>query len=131
MAKVDLLNDKYDFAGNCANGTVTKNTTGDIDFKLPETLKVSGGEILTDKAIHGDTLVVQIVDVDGIDFEAGTVLKTYITKWGHDSITQKSILDNSYAGEIKKDYYLRVKFTSTGTTDDVKVVVNYYLHKEV
>lgn len=130
--KVDFMSNRFDYHGNGVMGTVTKDTTDSIDFKLPEDLFVSGGEVLTDKGIHGDSFTCEIIDIDNIlGYGANTVLKTYIIKWYHDSATQKSILDNPYAGLIMKDLYIRLKYTSTGTVDDVCLAVNYYLHKEV
>lgn len=130
--KVDFMSNRFDYKGDGIISTVTKDTSKTIDYKMPEDLFINGGEVFTDNAIHGDYFKIEIIDIDNIlGYGANTVLKTYIIKHYQHSTSQSSILDNSYAGKILKDLYVRLTYTSTGTTDDVCVIANYYLHKEV
>lgn len=123
------IRNQFDFAGNGTIGTATKNTTTNIDFKLPAKLWLDGGAILTKDPVFGDWFQVQIVDVDNIlGGGAGQVLKNYINKWYiHPDISLLE-LNGSYAGEVLKDLYIRIKYHSIGTVTDVTVAINYKLH---
>ena len=123
------LRDEFDYHGDGVIGTATKNTTTNIDFKVGHNkCYVNGGEIIFKDANWGDYIKVEVVDKDGVAYPAGTVLKTYIPKrYLHPDIG-KADLNVPYAGHIPNGIYLRVKYTSTSTTTDVKVAVNYWLH---
>jgi hypothetical protein len=110
--------------------TATKTTTTDHDFLISESLYINGGEIITEGSEIGDTCQFQVVDVDGVYAPAGTVLKTWINKWGVYPGKSQSI-ETAYAGVVPAGAYLRVKYTSIGVTNDVKLVVNYRLHRSV
>lgn len=122
---------KYD--EDAVLGTATKGTTSNIDFKIPKAgLAINGGEILFLNHKWGDYFKIQVVDVDNIlGYGAGFVTDTFIQKkYVHPNIPERHI-KLPYAGEVVKDLYLRVVYTSTGTVDDVDVAVNYYLHEEI
>ncbi len=125
---IDLRN-KFDFAGNGVTGTATKNTTTDIDFKLPANLWLSGGEVLVKDHVFGDWFEIQVIDIDNVlGGGANVVLKTYVNKWYvHPSVFCEE-LESPYAGEVLKDLYIRVKYHSTGITTDVSLSANYKLH---
>jgi len=126
---LDLRN-KFDFAGNGVIGTATKNTATDIDFKITETngAFLNGGKLLLQDHIWGDWFEIQVIDIDGVIYTAGTIVKNYIKKWYvHPNIDSLEI-HAEYAGQVPKDLYLRCKYHSTSTTTDVKVAINYRLH---
>lgn len=129
--KIDIRNNDFDFYGNGTSGVATKNTTTNIDFKIDkDDLYCSGGEIIVKDAEHGDYIEIQILDIDNIlGYGANTVLQTYLKKWYID-YRGKNTLEVPYAGYIYKNLYLRLKYTSVGTTYDVKVAVNYSFHIE-
>lgn len=129
--KIDIRNNDFDFYGNGVHGTATKNTTTSFDFKVDkDECYCSGGEIIVKDAEHGDYIEIQVIDLDNIfGYGAGAVLATYLKKWFVD-YRGKNVLEVPYAGYIYKNLYLRLKYTSIGTTNDVKVAVNYSFHIE-
>lgn len=129
--KIDIRNNDFDFHGDGISGVATKNSTTTFDFKIVEdNCYCSGGEIIVKDAEHGDYIKIEIVDVDNIlGYGYNTVLQTYLQKWFVD-YRGKNILEVPYAGYIYRNLYLRLKYTSVGTTNDVKVAVNYSFHLE-
>lgn len=129
MANPDLKN-TFDYSEDATNGTATKNSTTNIDLKITgDKIYLNGGQFLYKDAVWGDYISAQIVDKDNVlGYGTNAVLKTYITKrYIHPSETNTSI-ELAYVGAVPKDVYLRIKYTSVGTTLDVPVAVNYYLH---
>lgn len=123
------ITDKFDYFEEGINGTATKNTTTSLDYKIStEDKYLSGGELITENHVWGDWIEVQVVDVDGVYYDAGTVLKQYIKKRYLCPSDCCTYVESWYAGLIKKDLYMRIKYHSVGTVNDVKVAVNYYLH---
>lgn len=129
--KVDIRNTDFDFYGDGIFGTATKNSTTDFDYKIPlDDIYINGGEVTTKDSTIGDCIKIQIVDRDNIlGYGANTVLKTYLEKW-YINPNGRMVLDVPYAGQVPKNLYLRVKYTSTGTDTDVKIAVNYFMHIE-
>ena len=124
--------DKFDYAEDGMVGTATKNTTTDLDFKVTGAKEyVQGGQLLFQNAAWGDYITAQVVDVDNVlGYGAGTVLNEYIKKrYVHPDIG-KSELEVPYAGLIPQNTYLRIKYTSVGTSTDVNIAVNYSLHHD-
>jgi hypothetical protein len=130
MAAIDLRN-TFDYSENGVNGTATKNSTTNLDIKITEDkIYLNGAEILYQDAAWGDYVILQVIDIDNIlGHGTNTVLKEYVHKrYIHpDETTDQVVLP--YAGNVLKDLYLRVKYTSVSTTTDVKVAVNYFLHQ--
>ena len=123
-----FLNNETDFDGVGVIGTAVKNTTTDIDLLVSNERLINGGLIHCENAIAGDTFSCQVVDKDGVYYPAGTVLSQWMTNWPaipdhpFDLITEQ-------AAKIPAGVYLRVKYTSTSTTTDVKLCVGYRLYK--
>ena len=119
------------FHGEGVTGTATKNTSTNIDYKILETSKISGVRVLLKDHQFGDSMSMQVVDVDNIlGYGAGFVVETYGHNWNIDSENEDQGRENMiYAAEILVDLYLRIIYTSTSTTTDVEVKINYYLHK--
>lgn len=127
---LDLRN-KFDFDAQGVLGTVTKNTTTSIDFKIVDTggVYINGGTLLLQDHVWGDWFEIQIIDIDNIlGYGANTVLKNYIKKWYVHPDMPCLELEAEYAGHILKDLYLRCKYHSVGTTNNVKVALNYKMH---
>lgn len=120
-----------EFKGLGTIATATKNSTTDIDLVLSEARLLNGGHMYADKAILNDYIVAQVVDVDDIlGYGAGFVAKEWITKWYViPNIYQR--IETPQAGEILAGLYLRLKYTSTGTVDDVTILVNYNTFKKL
>jgi hypothetical protein len=115
---------KVDFAGKGVVYTATKNSTTDHDLLLTSDYLLNGGSICVDKAVVGDTITCQVLD------NALTVKKEWITDWPICPGEPIEIITEQ-AAEIPANYYLRIKYTSIGTVDDVKVLIGYRLHKVV
>lgn len=128
MASFDITN-KWEYSEDGVNGMATKNTTTNFDYKITSSnLYLSGGEILTQNSVFGDWITVQLVDKDGVYYSAGTVLRVYIIKKYINPSTNRTIVNNPYAGNPPLNVYLRVGYHSVGTTTDVNVATNFYLH---
>lgn len=130
MAVPDLRN-KLDYNEEGVIGTATKDSTTDHDMKITDdNIFITGGEILFKDAEWGDYIVAQVVDKDNVlGGGAGVVLNEYIHKRYVHPDLKRSAVNIDYAGNVPKNLYLRIKYTSVGTTNDVKVAINYHLHK--
>lgn len=122
----------FDFQGNGVLATATKTTTTDIDLVVPSPgMYVNGGEVYAKDAVIGDYIVCQVIDKDNVlGYGANTVLKQWITKWYIIPDT-KMELSTPYAGFIPAGVYMRTKYTSIGTTNDVTLLGNYFFHKSI
>jgi hypothetical protein len=131
MTGLDTRN-KFDYAEDAVLGTATKNTTTDVDYKVTDAqIYVQGGQILFQNAVWGDYITAQVVDKDNVlGYGAGTVLNEYIAKRYIHPDLKKSELEVPYAGEVPQNCYLRIKYTSVGTSTDVDVAINYKLHHD-
>ena len=129
--KIDLRNNDFDFKGQGLSAVAYKNSTTNIDFKIPEDfLYINGGELLTKDNEFGDYIEMEIIDKDNVlGYGSGTILQTYIKNW-YVSPTNKNVVEVPYGGVVPKDLYIRVKYTSVGTVNDVKVALNFFMHKE-
>jgi len=104
--------------------TATKTTATTYDFKIAEDFYLHSGGSEVDKPVAGDLLDMYVVDVDGIVYPAGTVLKHYvITTNIHKNGLNSFDTDEKTASNLK-NFYIRVKYTSVGTVDDTLVLVN-------
>ncbi len=119
--------------------TATKNSTTNHDLIMIDEAATPNniigfiykGSIETnDKAKFGDSVTIQAIDIDnvlgyGANFVLGTMVKNRYLKEGVNSIIiQPSSYDYRHATKkIPKDVYLRVKYASIGTVDDVALHV--------
>jgi hypothetical protein len=110
--------------------TATAGTTTNIDLKLVDDCFITGGVLRTNAATFGDHATFQVIDIDNIlGYGANTILGQYNTNWYMCSDRQTQVDENSpYPAKILANLYLRVKYTSIGSTD-VIVCLNYRLHK--
>ena len=112
-------------------GTANKNNITDIDYLVSEERYITGVRLIACDAVIGDSVDFQIVDKDNIlGYGAGVVLDTFGESWWIDPTTptQPDVVV-SYPAKILAGLYIRVKYTSIGTADDVDVRANLYLHK--
>lgn len=120
------------FAGKGFKATFTKGQTTDAFFVLSNGFYLSGGEYFTVNAVAGDTLIVDIVDKDGLYTPAGTVLVSppYLDSWNippKDGTLSK--FERTYAAKPPPGVYLRFRYTSVGADNDVAFYCNLYNHK--
>lgn len=108
--------------------TVTKNTIQNIDLKIEhDNVLVHGAMFYAKDAVFGDHVKAKVVDVDNIlGYGAGTVLSKWIEKWYIVPNTLLKVTQDS-AADILNGLYLRIQYTSVGTTNNVEVICNYYL----
>lgn len=115
-----------------ANGIATKNTTTDFDWQMQQlawlgTNKVSyfdGVQYHGGNAVDGDTVTFQVVDKDGLSYPAGTVLEEFATNWGVTPDTDAII--RLFKSKMSPGFYIRCKYTSTGTVNDVHFICNLF-----
>ena len=119
------------FRGKGISATVTKNTTQNIDYKLPEDREFDEVVIILKNQDFGDKIDLQFVDKDGVYYPAGTVLATFFYDYHVASDVQnQGILKVDYTGTLVKDLYLRFRYYSVGTVNDVEFAANLFLHKK-
>lgn len=118
------------FRGTGVTATMNTETTTDLDLAIYEDRVMTGGVVLTKGSTFGDYIRLQVVDKDNIlGYGAGTVLNEFVTNWYVTDDTQAQFpLECPYPAKIISGLYVRIKYTSTGTTA-VKLAVNFMLHK--
>lgn len=118
------------FRGKGIEGTITAGQTQNIDYKLTEDRDFDEIVIVLKDHVFGDKADLQFVDVDGVAYPAGTVLATFFYDYFFAADQQnQGILKVDYTGNLLANFYLRIKYYSTGGTD-VKVKANLFLHKK-
>jgi hypothetical protein len=123
---------KVNFKGFGFTGSVQPSQVCNVDYILPETRLVYGGEILLSGHQFGDTLCFQVVDVNNIlGYGAGLVLGEYLKDWNvaADTCAQNVVLVD-YPTEISAGLGFRIRYTSTGP-QTVGVAVNVYCVKNI
>ena len=122
--------DSVDFKGEGKGGIVTKGTTQDIDLKLIEDMYCDGGFLFAGYAEFGDYIKAQVIDIDDVlGYGENYILKTWIEKW-YVIPDQIMYVKVNQGGTIPANVYLRLKYTSIGSTNDIKFAVNYHLYKK-
>jgi hypothetical protein len=124
--------DNVNFNAQSASGTVTAGTTGTIDLKMLDDNFITGGMLLTNGAVFGDHVSLQVIDIDNVlGLGANTVLGQYMSSWGvRSDVNDQLQFDENllYPAKILYGLYLRAIFVSTGA-NNVSVTINYKLHK--
>ena len=119
------------------NTTATKNSTTNHDYQVPtlsynganKKVYMNGIEFFAKYAEIGDKLSFQVVDVNNIlGYGAGVVLDEFGKDWYvAPDILNKIVL---YKAHLIAGLFIRVVYTSTGTTNDVKLVCNLFRHMD-
>jgi hypothetical protein len=126
-------NGQYEVKATGYSGTATLGTTTNVDFAIgAEDRYINGISLFLKDHVWGDTLNLSVVDVDNIyGYGAGLVLKTFGINWNVNDQTQSqgSTIFN-YVARIPAGIYIRIVYTSTGTTD-VKIRLNCLMHKKL
>lgn len=112
--------------------TITAGQSADIDWQIPQLAWLGqnkhsyfDGIEYCASAELGDKITFQVVDVDGISYPAGTVLEEFGTNvYVMPNAINKVVL---YKAKLIVGMYLRLKYTSTGSTD-VKIACNIFRH---
>lgn len=124
-----MLPHGYKFRCTGKKWTATKDATSDLDLEVPAEREITHVHLYLKNHHEDDTLKFQIVDVDAVYYPAGTVLDEFATDWQLDDTKKdQGVATAGYPATIFAGLYIRIKYTSVGTTDDVVVRCNYYLH---
>lgn len=126
---------------------VTKNASTMCDHKVLDDSMVDGGRIIATNVVAGDKITCQVIDKEyvyaGILYPAdyngiawniaqpnGVVLREFIKDWYlTPGINLQWDFQVDYPAKILGNMYVRVIYDSIGTENDVKLFVNYKLHK--
>lgn len=116
------------FDAQGVSSTVTAGATTNVDYTLTDDCLITGIELIINNGNYGDTADLQIVDLTGaFGAGVGAVLNQFATNWNLPPITDTQF-DMAYPAKILASMTLRMKYTSTGTSN-VFVAINYKLHK--
>lgn len=141
--------DGFRFRGRGVRGIATKTTTTNLDFLISEERWINGVNLILKNQTVDDDIRFQIVDktyvyagvlypatyTGGIAWSvaqpSGVILDEFGETWNmsEDSQDQGSII-LPYPARILAGLYIRIKYTSVGTVNDVLVRANLYLHKK-
>jgi hypothetical protein len=123
---------KYKTAFEGFSGVGIKNTTTNIDYKITGNKRMAGLKVFLKNQQWGDTVALQLIDKDNIlGYGAEFVLREFASNWNIDTQNEAQNIEfTGYLSDILNGFYLRAIYTSVGTTDDVLVKVNLYLHEE-
>lgn len=118
---------------SCTQGVLGMAIAGNstnIDFKLTDDCFITGGVLITNGSTFGDKATFQVVDKDNVlGYGANTILGQYCTDWYMCADRQLQLDENiPYPAKIFANLYLRIIYTSIGTTD-IELAINYKLHK--
>lgn len=117
--------------------TATKNSTTDHDWKIPQLSYqavnkasfMDGVQYYAKDAEVGDNLTFQVIDIDNIlGYGAGTVLDEFGKDWY--VMPDKEVTIRLYKASLIKDLYIRLKYTSIGTVNDVSLICNLFRHMD-
>jgi hypothetical protein len=121
----------YEFVGKSAGPlSVTAGQSNYATLLMTEDVYIDGGMIYAENGKVGDWIKAEVIDIDNIfGFGANTVLYTYIEKW-FIIPNDKTTIQTPYSGKINAGLYLKITYTSTGTSD-VTIFGNYRLHRRL
>jgi hypothetical protein len=117
----------FRFRGASFKGTISPNSTENIDYKITQERWINGGMAIIDNIGPDDQVTFQVVDKDNIlGYGAGVVLDEFISGY---YIPQNGNLEIqlAYPARIIAGLYLRLRYTSTHALG-CTVKCNLYLH---
>ena len=104
--------------------TITASTVQNVDIILADDAYVRVIELRAKNHVFGDSVTAKIVDIDGVYFPAGTVIKTPILNYGlSEDRQQQANYEAVVPQKIPGGVYLRATYTSTGASD-VSIILN-------
>lgn len=140
----DLNSDAVMLNGQCAAGTATAGAATNIDLQLTDDHIITGMTVIANGSNFGDTVTMQVIDNAGIVsamygvnwtamqptlYPNYPILRQFATNIMLPSDIQTKINKEAmYPAKVLANLYLRLIYSSTGTTN-VSVAVNYELHK--
>ena len=126
----DMDADKVKFRGRGIAFTATAGTITSHDYKVTEGRLLSGTQLYVRNQAWGDSVKLQVVDVDNIlGYGAGVVLDEFATDWYINSGAEdQGRVVLPYSAEVIANLYIRFIYTSVGGTN-VDVHCNLWAHK--
>jgi hypothetical protein len=133
------INTEYEARATGYRGTAVAGTTTDIDFPIgSEDRYIDGLRLFLKNHVDGDTMDFKVVDVDGIipapyrgAFPSYPILKQFGYSWNVDeeqSDQGKHVYN--FLARLAAGLYIRISYTSTGTTN-VTVKLNARLYYKI
>lgn len=106
--------------------------TTNIDWQVPEDRLINGTHVMLKNHDFEDSATLQVVDKDNVlGYGAGLVLNEFATNWNFVSDQEsQGIFILPYPAKLLTGLYVRLKYTAHGIVDDVKVKVNFIVHKK-
>jgi hypothetical protein len=128
----DMSADSVKFRGTSLSFTATAGTTTTGDHKVLENRLLDGVGLLIKDAAWGDSLRLQVVDVDNLlGAGANYVLDEFATTWLiNPQAYDQGFWRLEYSAEIPAGFYIRIIYNSVGGTN-VGVGANLFLHKNL
>lgn len=119
--------DGFRFRGASFSGSVSANSTADIDYCISAERHINGGRLLLDNIGNSDKMTFQVIDKDNVlGYGANVVLDEFIKDY-FIPIAGNLEVRLDYPAKINAGLYLRLKYTSTHASG-CNVKVNLYLH---
>ncbi len=103
---------------------ITKN----LDLKVNNDSFITGGLAGIENASFGDTMTLQVVDVDGIIAPKGYMINEFVTSWKLSTGMNWVSINVPYPAKIISGLYVRLIYNSVTSTIP-NVSINYFLHK--
>jgi len=117
----------FRFRGASFSGTVSAESTADLDYEITQERWINGGRLLVSNIGQEDKITFQVVDKNNIlGFGAGVVLDEFIKDYFvPDTGNLEVKLD--YPAKIIAGLFLRLKYTNSNSSD-ITIKCNLYLH---
>lgn len=115
---------------DAVSGMAAYGTSTNFDLKVTtDDHLLLGGELIVEGAAQGDYVRFQVVDVENvIGYGAGVMLDEFVRKRFVASEKYTAMISSRFPAKLKAGLYLRVIYTSVGSTD-VFVAINYDISK--
>lgn len=128
LSQIDADKAKYKLQG--FSGTAAVNSVTNVDWKFPQERWISGGRLNVSGATAGDTITIQIIDIDNVlGFGANVVLNTFVEDMpmmpNQDAQAEARV---EYVSLIPANIYMRAKYTNTSMTATPFVGIGIYSH---
>ena len=109
---------------------VTQTTTENKDLLITDDFFIREIQVLTQNAAYGDTLTIKIIDIDnilgcGVNFVVSTPVSNFNVAPEHPKQEYSSVAPF----KILAGLYIRVSYTSVGTSSDVSLGLNFIFLK--
>jgi len=101
--------------GFCFTATFGTDTVYDHKFTSP--VQISSGFMESEGNHVKDSITLQLVDVDGVVYPAGTILHTYVKKYPVKRNGSTEIANDAITETSLQHFYVRVTYHSTGNSD--------------